>query len=344
MSAAASRPAALERQAIHGPLLVQMGGTGEFRPMHVELAAAVLTLSHVARGGGVIATAAVPPGCSIGVRNPKSARAGQSPHVFRVDLPAPDNNGVKKYIVDAESPENRKRWERGLCGRVSDISTSDVDTMQGAQYQVVKRTHVHKDIEEDSARVGKRLEPGEVVNALERALCSSGVPRVRCSRGWVSETERSGVVVLRLLDTERWQKQHFEDVKSASNCAECYAAFGMFKRPQNCRRCGGVFCAACTARGMPLPQLGYTELQKVCARCCGSQLSLVEAVENGSPSPRGFKRTGGLSSAARPGFLDKMDPAVAADLMALAIDAIRFGQLDSVQEEFVSASNNPTTP
>jgi hypothetical protein len=308
----------LERTVIHGPLLVQMGGKGEFWRMHVELKDAVLTLTHVARGGGVIATAAIPPGCSIGVRNPKSMRTGQSEHCFRVDLPTPDNNGIKKYIVDPESGENRRRWEQGLSGRVSDMCTADVDTMAGAQYQVVTRTHVQKDLEEDSARVGTRLGIGEVINALERALCSSGVPRVRCDRGWITETERSGVMVLRLLDQERWQTQHLRPKESVSSCSDCYAAFGVFKRPHNCHRCGEVFCAACTATTMPLPQLGHTEPQRMCTRCAESQLSLVEAVDTSgrqaSTSSPVFKRTGGLSSADRPGFLDKMDTAVRAQI------------------------------
>lgn len=301
----------LEHTSIHGPLLVQTAGKGEFWPMHVELKSAVLTLTHVARGGGVIATAVIPPGSSIGVRNPKTARTNQSAHCFRVDLPVADSNGVKKYICDPESHENRRRWEQALSGRVSDFSVGSIDTMVGAQYQVAKRTHVQKDLEEDSARIGKRLEPGEIIVAIERAVCSTGVPRVRFARGWVTETELTGVEVLRLMDAERWQTQHLRPKDNVKNCSQCYLGLGMFTRPHNCRRCGEVFCSACTTATMPLPQLGYKEPQRVCGACCDSiQLSLREAVDSAteqtcSPS----NRTG---SSDRPGFLDKMDAKVRA--------------------------------
>ncbi len=301
----------LECASIDGPLLVQTGGKGEFWRMHVELKSAVLTLTHVARGGGVVATAVIPPGSSVVVRNPKSVRPNQSPHCFRVDLPAPDSTGIKKYIFDPESHGNRMCWEQALSGRVSDVSVDDIDTMAGARYQVVTRTHVYKDLEETSARIG-RLKPGEVINAKERVVCSSGLPRVRFERGWVTEIEQNGIEVLRLLEQERWQTQHLRPTESARTCSGCYAAFSMFTRAHNCRRCGEVFCSACAATAMLLPQLGYKTPQRVCGDCRESvQLSLVEAIDSAAEQTLS-PQSNGSGWFDRPGFLDRMDEKVRA--------------------------------
>ncbi len=315
------RQAPLECASIDGPLLVQTGGKGEFWRMHVELKSAILTLSHVARGGGVVATAVIPAGSSIVVGNPKSARTNQSPHCFRVDLPAPDSRGVKKYIFDPESHENRICWEQALSGRVSDVTVDDIDTMAGARYQVVTRTHIYKDLEEASTRVG-RLKPGEVINAKERVICSSGVPRVRCERGWVSEVETNGIQVLRLLDEERWQTQHLRPTERVRTCSGCYAAFGILTRAHNCRRCGEVFCSACTATAIPLPQLGYKEPQRVCADCRESvQVSLEEAIDSAAQQTLS-PQSNGSGWFDRPGFLDRMDEKVRAQQLKPALPLV----------------------
>ena len=53
------------------------------------------------------------------------------------------------------------------------------------------------------------------------------------------------------------------------SCAACTAEFGLFVRRHHCRRCGEVFCHACSAFTAPLRSLDGRDLgeQRVCAGC-----------------------------------------------------------------------------
>ncbi|KAI8882055.1 hypothetical protein K501DRAFT_334324 [Backusella circina FSU 941] len=51
-------------------------------------------------------------------------------------------------------------------------------------------------------------------------------------------------------------------------CTSCNAPFGTLKRRHHCRNCGNIFCHECSARKVPLPQLGYgTKPVRVCSGC-----------------------------------------------------------------------------
>ncbi|KAI9478786.1 MAG: hypothetical protein EXX96DRAFT_259719 [Benjaminiella poitrasii] len=51
-------------------------------------------------------------------------------------------------------------------------------------------------------------------------------------------------------------------------CSSCNSPFGPLKRRHHCRNCGNIFCHDCSARNVPLPQLGYgNKPVRVCNGC-----------------------------------------------------------------------------
>jgi hypothetical protein len=50
-------------------------------------------------------------------------------------------------------------------------------------------------------------------------------------------------------------------------CQLCETKFSMIRRRHHCRSCGGVFCAACTARTSTVPGRGFLEPVRVCDSC-----------------------------------------------------------------------------
>ena len=61
------------------------------------------------------------------------------------------------------------------------------------------------------------------------------------------------------------------------NCSLCDMEFGLWTRRHHCRKCGDVFCAACTAYSLPMRCTGHATsfsleskdlvLRRVCSRC-----------------------------------------------------------------------------
>jgi len=60
---------------------------------------------------------------------------------------------------------------------------------------------------------------------------------------------------------------------SCTQCEECNLPFTLFRRRHHCRRCGGIFCAKCSAGRVALPDRGYATPVRVCGSCTISALS-----------------------------------------------------------------------
>ena len=59
-----------------------------------------------------------------------------------------------------------------------------------------------------------------------------------------------------------WEPDH-----AAQRCRGCAALFTMSNRRHHCRKCGKIFCNACCASMLPLPELHYDEPVRVCTHC-----------------------------------------------------------------------------
>ncbi|TDH68825.1 hypothetical protein CCR75_006665 [Bremia lactucae] len=53
----------------------------------------------------------------------------------------------------------------------------------------------------------------------------------------------------------------------AEKCYSCQASFSLVLRRHHCRRCGNVFCDACSSARMPLVNSGFVAPVRVCAKC-----------------------------------------------------------------------------
>ncbi|KAE8904234.1 hypothetical protein PF005_g15083 [Phytophthora fragariae] len=53
----------------------------------------------------------------------------------------------------------------------------------------------------------------------------------------------------------------------AERCYSCQASFSLMLRRHHCRRCGNVFCDACSSARMPLVNSGFFAPVRVCAKC-----------------------------------------------------------------------------
>ncbi|KAF0695811.1 Aste57867_13408 [Aphanomyces stellatus] len=54
----------------------------------------------------------------------------------------------------------------------------------------------------------------------------------------------------------------------ADRCYHCQAVFSLVLRRHHCRRCGNVFCDACSSSRMPLVSAGFFTPVRVCDKCC----------------------------------------------------------------------------
>ena len=89
------------------------------------------------------------------------------------------------------------------------------------------------------------------------ALSHRDVRSVACGSGFTLATVAS-----------EWMRD-----KDAVTCMRCGVPFGQFLCwRHHCRRCGGVFCDACTPRRIPLLKLGYIKPVRVCAPCASREL------------------------------------------------------------------------
>lgn len=81
--------------------------------------------------------------------------------------------------------------------------------------------------------------------------------RPRSSSG--ASTWRSTFSIAGGAALPRWSKD--------SICKECHCKFTLLTRRHHCRNCGHSFCFEHSTRKLLLPELGYTERQRVCDEC-----------------------------------------------------------------------------
>lgn len=75
---------------------------------------------------------------------------------------------------------------------------------------------------------------------------------------------------------------------TAARCFRCSTDFTLTQRRHHCRRCGFVFCVACSDAFLRLPNYGYTEPVRVCLDCAKGKT--VTATSRPSPVDEAKKR------------------------------------------------------
>lgn len=83
------------------------------------------------------------------------------------------------------------------------------------------------------------------------------VPRVLKKR---SEKKKHREIMA--ADGVEWQPN-----KSAKLCQQCEKKFNLKLRRHHCRRCGGIFCAACSAKSLAREGQGPSEPMRACDSC-----------------------------------------------------------------------------
>lgn len=73
---------------------------------------------------------------------------------------------------------------------------------QPTGYTVMNKTVVRSDVGLNSSSVGV-ADVGEVIWATESGITESGVPRVKCDRGWLSVRATDGTILLQELQQQR---------------------------------------------------------------------------------------------------------------------------------------------
>lgn len=90
-----------------------------------------------------------------------------------------------------------------------------------------------------------------------------------------------------------WWKQD----AAACECHACKAKFSTFRRKHHCRRCGEIFCYACTKQRMSLPHLNYGRTPvRVCDRCHTFRSKQLQTLKTGIMVKYYAQETHGLRS------------------------------------------------
>jgi len=55
--------------------------------------------------------------------------------------------------------------------------------------------------------------------------------------------------------------------QESSQCMACKAGFTTIRRRHHCRKCGGLYCGACTTKRIPILNAGFSEPVRVCDKC-----------------------------------------------------------------------------
>jgi hypothetical protein len=69
-----------------------------------------------------------------------------------------------------------------------------------------------------------------------------------------------GCLISSTIMPARWQAD-----AAATTCSACHNAFTLLNRRHHCRRCGHIFCGACS--GQTALVEGYAKVQRVCNGC-----------------------------------------------------------------------------
>lgn len=77
---------------------------------------------------------------------------------------------------------------------------------------------------------------------------------------------------------------HWRPDEDSTECVNCKTAWSLLTRKHHCRRCGRVFCGACTSMRVSLVNLGFAKPQRVCSYCALSGVSLYGNPELTRPS------------------------------------------------------------
>ena len=69
--------------------------------------------------------------------------------------------------------------------------------------------------------------------------------------------------------------------EASDHCGSCQVAFSLLRRRHHCRSCGLIFCYACSAVRITMPELGYDEPVRCCTSCSKRRNSESDATPSG---------------------------------------------------------------
>ncbi|XP_075225034.1 zinc finger FYVE domain-containing protein 21-like isoform X1 [Lycorma delicatula] len=79
---------------------------------------------------------------------------------------------------------------------------------------------------------------------------------------------------LRIVVTDDFHKSPFvigepqwTPDKEVSKCTKCSAKFGFTTRKHHCRRCGNIYCSACSDEKLDLPRMCFVDPVRICSDC-----------------------------------------------------------------------------
>ncbi|CAJ0575041.1 unnamed protein product, partial [Mesorhabditis spiculigera] len=103
------------------------------------------------------------------------------------------------------------------------------------------------------------LQPSEVIPIYE-------VPGQDAPNPGVSE-EETGVEVHESLPLPAFIGVRWVPDEDCEQCTACSSPFTVVRRRHHCRNCGRIFCGKCSAKSLPIPELGYDRNVRVCNLC-----------------------------------------------------------------------------